>query len=79
MTKYKDPQLLAYASRVKNARRRAARQGAALTKSRARDPKAMSFGKFWLINPRTNGVIFGGEHGRDLDAIEKKIEAGVWS
>jgi hypothetical protein len=60
--------------RENRARRAAGRQGLILMKARTRDPKATTFGKWWLVDPRTEGVVCGGEFGVDLDRIEKQLE-----
>lgn len=50
-------------------RRMAERQGFQLTKSRRRDPRAIDYGKYWISDPRTNGLLTP-EQGMDLDEIE---------
>lgn len=62
-------------------RRMAQRQGLRLEKSRRRDPRALDYGGYWLIDgPASNGtnwrartVIVGGEYGVDLDTIEQAL------
>ena len=62
-------------------RRMAKRQGLRLEKSRRRDPRALDYGGYWLIDgPSSNGgnwrartVIVGGEYGVDLDTIEQAL------
>jgi len=51
-------------------RRVAERRGYILRKSRRRDPLALNFGAFWLIEASTNGLAVGGEFGTDLQEIE---------
>lgn len=56
-------------------RRMAQRQGLQLIKSKRRDPNALSYGTYGLIDTRTNGLVLGnGEvfdgYGCDLDEIE---------
>jgi hypothetical protein len=55
-------------------RRAAHRQGLQLAKSRARDPRAIDFGRYVLRDELTTGVVFGiGVHQRftaTLDDIE---------
>lgn len=54
-------------------RRMAERQGLELRKSRRRDPRALDFGGYWLIDARLGGVVLGGEFGVDLDAVEAHL------
>jgi len=54
-------------------RRMAERRGFLLKKSRRRDPGALGFGGFMLVNAETNAVVLGGhpfEYSADLDDIE---------
>jgi hypothetical protein len=56
-------------------RRMAARQGYVLTKSRARDPRDLTFGGYQIIDPAHGGVVAGwGNANRgyalDLAAVE---------
>jgi hypothetical protein len=55
-------------------RRMAERQGLALSKSRRRDPHALDFGRYMLVDALTNTVVTGaqhtGRHGMDLDGVE---------
>ena len=39
------------------------RQGLYLRKSRRRDPRALDFGSYWLIDLRTNTLMAGGQWG----------------
>ena len=53
-------------------RRAAKRQGYELVKSRRRDRRAVGWGKFMIVNPETNEVVFGGfpkDFSADIDAI----------
>ena len=52
-------------------RRMAARQAMALQKSRRRDPYALGYGNYWLIDPNLRAVIAGGEVGMSLDDVEQ--------
>ena len=54
-------------------RRAAARQGYRLTKSRRRDPRAVDFGKYWLIDPDMNGLVAGDQFGWTLEEIEQYL------
>jgi hypothetical protein len=53
-------------------RRMAERQGLALHKSRRRDPRALDYGRWTLVNAATGSVVLGGELAKstDLDSIE---------
>lgn len=64
-------------SRETRLRRMAARQGLTLRKSPRRDPRAIDYGSYILVD-RDNVVVVGGtdgffEHGPDLDAIERAL------
>jgi hypothetical protein len=69
-------------SREVNARRKAARQGLVLVKSRRRDPDALGFGRYVLLDAATNGNVlpdgFGptGEPNWTLDEIERYLTDG---
>lgn len=60
-------------SRERRLRRAAARQGLRLTKSRARDPRALLFGRYQLVNVWTNVVEVGERYGLDLDEVERAL------
>lgn len=54
-------------------RRVAERQGLALQKSRRRDPRALDYGLYWIVDPNTSGVVAGaGPTGpcMNLDQVE---------
>jgi hypothetical protein len=54
-------------------RRMAKRQGLALRKSRRRDPNALTFATYQIIEPRRNLLFLGsqnGGYGETLDSIE---------
>ena len=51
-------------------RRMADRQGYALKKSGRRDPRAIDYGKYWITDPATNGMLTD-EKGLSLDEIEQ--------
>jgi hypothetical protein len=54
-------------------RRAAVRQGLQLVKSRARDPRALDFGRFMIVDAHTGGVVAGELHSAlalDLDQVE---------
>ncbi len=57
-------------------RRMAARQGYMLQRSKRRDPDALDYGLYWLVDISTNFVVFGGPGvtggpTADLDDIEE--------
>lgn len=54
-------------------RRAAARQGLAIHKSRARDPLALTYGRYWLQHGNTGRTLLGGENGTSLDKIEAHL------
>ena len=57
-------------------RRAAARQGLELKRSRRRDPRALDFGAWWLVNPATGAIVAGDERtGMSLDAVEAVLNA----
>jgi len=54
-------------------RRMARRRGYSVVKSRARDPRAITFGTYAVVDDRNN-LVFGDHnfgYGMDLDAIEE--------
>ena len=52
-------------------RRMAERQGLRLIKSRRRDPRALDYGAYWLVDLETDGVVRGDSNvGATLDEIE---------
>ncbi|MDL4815972.1 hypothetical protein [Actinomadura opuntiae] len=51
-------------------RRMANRQGYALKKSGRRDPRAVDYGVYWVIDPNTNALLTD-EKGLSLDEIER--------
>lgn len=56
-------------------RRMAERQGFTLTKSKARDPKALTFGKFALKDAK--GDLVPGGWDKSADEIEALLESGA--
>jgi hypothetical protein len=57
-------------------RRAAARQGLNLVKSRRRDPRALDFGTYMLLDTRTTGVVSKGlrsGYGLTLDDVEEQL------
>jgi hypothetical protein len=55
-------------------RRMADRQGLALERSRRRDPRAVDYGTYRLINPQQNALVYPSglpyDYGASLDDIE---------
>lgn len=54
-------------------RRMAERQGLALRKSRRRDPNALAYGLFMVIEPKANVIVAGSSEigfSLDLDGVE---------
>lgn len=55
-------------------RRMAERQGLRLEKSRRRDPHALDYGGYMLVDPTNNGVVMGADayaYSADLDQVEE--------
>lgn len=64
--------------RINRVRRMAARQGLTLQRSRRRDPRAIDYGTYWLIETRTGAVALGDTLGVTLDEIETALlDTGV--
>lgn len=64
-------------SRENRVRRAAQRQGLAIQKSRRRDPQAVDYGGYMLIDPYTNFVLLGAgvfAYSADLDDIEEFLK-----
>ncbi|MDG4809927.1 hypothetical protein O7634_24515 [Micromonospora sp. WMMD1120] len=57
-------------------RRMAERQGLALIKSRRRDPRALDFGLYWLIESGSS-TTQPSERGASLDEIEARLVGDV--
>lgn len=56
-------------------RRAAKRQGLRLVKSRRRDPRALDYGRYWLLDSR-NRLLSGNpyrDHSATLDEVEKYL------
>ena len=64
-------------------RRIAARRGFILKRSRRRDPQALDYGKYWLIDARTNALVYpklpasAAEWGTELDDVELYLNSYV--
>jgi hypothetical protein len=67
-------------SRENKVRRAAALQGLRLEKSRGRDPRAVGFGTYRLVDAGT-GAIVASKHGTgfglSLDEVERQLGRGV--
>lgn len=60
-------------ARENRARRAAERQGLVLSKARRRDTRALDYGRYVLIDARTNSVVWGASNGwynLELDGVE---------
>ncbi len=57
-------------------RRAARRQGLQLEKSRTRDPQALDYGKYWLLDDR-NIVVYGHGHSATLDQIAEYLNEPI--
>lgn len=65
--------------RENRARRVAERRGMTLQKSRRRDPKAIDFGGFMLVDTRTNTAVYGSSpfaFSASLEDVEAFLEIG---
>jgi hypothetical protein len=51
-------------------RRTATRRGFILRRSRRRDPQAVDYGRYWLIEASRNVGVLGGQWGVELDDVE---------
>ena len=61
-------------SREQRLRRAAQRQGYKLVKSRRRDPRALGYGRWYIVDVAGNYIVVGTEGGHanmDLDAVEE--------
>jgi len=58
-------------------RRMAERQGLVLSRSRRRDPRALDFGTYMLLNAKTSAVVAQGSesgYGLSLDDVEQQLQ-----
>jgi hypothetical protein len=64
-------------------RRMADRQGLEIHKSRRRDPRAIDYDRWLILDTRTNAVVAGTEgtprHGMTLDAVEAYLTGDEWT
>ena len=61
--------------RENRSRRAAKRRGLDLVKSRTRDPKALEYGRWWIVDLETREVIYGADQRRTLEDVEAWLEA----
>ncbi len=61
-------------SRETRLRRMAERQGLRLQVSRRRDPRAIDYGRMWLIDARTNGMLAEFTPGDSARTILDEVE-----
>lgn len=64
------------AHREARLRRRAARRGWRIEKSRGRNPQAAGFGGYMLVDTATNTVVAGGHpfaYSLNLDAVQESL------
>lgn len=60
-------------------RRMAERQGYMLQKSRRRDPRAIDYGGYMIVDPNANAIVAGGEmngYSMSLDEVQTWLESG---
>ena len=60
-------------------RRMARRQGLSLLKSRRRDPLAIDYGGYMLVDSTSNSVVMGGDpfpHSATVDEVEAWLKVG---
>ena len=55
-------------------RRVAQRRGLRLEKSRRRDPNALDYGQWWVMDESTRGLVFGGQWGASLEDVRDYLE-----
>lgn len=61
-------------------RRAATRQGLTLQKSKSRDPRAIGYGQFMIIDPQTNAILAGANpyaYSMTLDDVEEYLTGGT--
>jgi hypothetical protein len=66
-------------TREQRARRAAARQRLRLEKSRTRDPRALDYGTFQLVDADTGALVAVGSrfgYGLSLDGVERELDKG---
>jgi hypothetical protein len=58
-------------------RRTAKRRGFILKRSRRRDPQALDYGKYWLIDVQHGGSVYADQWGVELDDVEAWLNSYV--
>lgn len=66
----RDPQERAREDRL---RRLAQQKRLILKKARRRNPDAIDYGRYWLIDPSGSGVVEGGQNGASVGEIEAAL------
>jgi hypothetical protein len=64
-------EMRAVKTRENRLRRMAEHQGFLLRKSRGRDPQALDYDRWWLIEPQSGGSVLAGQWVADLDDVEQ--------
>jgi hypothetical protein len=59
-------------SRVRQLRRRAHKQGLLLTKSRRRNPQAIDYGLYYIVDPHAGGLV---AECRSLDEVQRELDS----
>ena len=54
-------------------RRAAERQAVFVHKSRRRDPRALDYDSYWLLDVETEAVVAGGKYGFTIDELEAEL------
>ena len=57
-------------------RRMARRHGLELKKAAPGEPRPWDFGRYWLVDPARNTLVFPDEHGGSLDDLERYLTQG---
>ncbi len=57
------------------ARRRVKSHGLTLCKSRRRDPQALDYGNYWIIDPDTNTLVAGDQFGMTIGDVIEWLDA----
>jgi hypothetical protein len=66
-----EEEMAALKTRESRLRRAARRHGLTLVKSRRRDPRALDFGNYWVVDPQTGGLVAGCQGcGMSLDDVQ---------
>jgi hypothetical protein len=60
-------------TREQRLRRAARRQGLELMKSRTRDPRALDYGRWYILDGQTSAIVAGDPNRMDLDDVERYL------